>query len=92
MSDCASPETRASTLAYLHEHVDERGEVVASLRDIGDAIGVGMNTASRAVKHWIRSGRVVVVRKGTGGSYRTRYRLVGVDSPGRHDDAYSLAG
>lgn len=80
MPECASPETRSATLAYLREHADEAGEVVASLRDIGNAIGVGMNTASRAVKYWMRRGHVVVLRRGTGGQYRTRYRIELIDA------------
>lgn len=63
------------------------------MREIATALGIGAATVRRAIALLIKTGHVVVVRRGTGGTYRTRYRLVGVGVPREHDDdLLSLAG
>lgn len=72
----SSPETATRVLMHLVEHViDDSGLARTSLRDIGDALGIRFTTAQRAMNRLVAAGQVSVVRRGTGRSYPTTYRV-----------------
>lgn len=69
MVEVSSPETADRVLSYL------QGNPTASCRAIGDALGVGRQTAHRALTRLLGDGRIVIKRKGTGRDYPTTYAI-----------------
>lgn len=69
-AEFSSPETAEAVLEYLRTHPNP------SVRLIGARVGVGRNTAARAIKRLIAEGRIRVTRKGTGAGYPTAYEVL----------------
>lgn len=70
IDEFSSPETATAVLAFI------RANPTASVRVIGEAVGIGHTTAHRAVNRLIREGALRVRRLGTGDQYATTYDVL----------------
>lgn len=70
----------ADTVRVVHDHLrrvaDARGLVEVSQRDLAAALHMSPATARRCVHQLIDAGALERVRPGTGGRYRSRYRVL----------------
>ena len=66
----SSPETAEAVLDYLRIHPNP------SVRQIGVRVGIGRNTAARAVRRLLAEDRIRITRKGTGAGYPTAYEVL----------------
>ena len=72
--EAASAETAACVLSYLRANAS--GDLVAvGGITIGAEVGVGQQTASRAIRFLIRDGWLSLYRKGSGAGYPAMYRI-----------------
>lgn len=79
----SSTETAERVLALLRDRADDCGIVQVTRRAIGAELGLGRQTAHRALAFLAEDGRIEVARPGTGAGYPTTYRLL--DSPKQPD-------
>ncbi len=70
----------SDTVSTVHDHLrrtaDPRGLVEVSQRDLAAALHMSPATARRCVHQLINAGALERVRPGTGGRYRSRYRVL----------------
>lgn len=69
-----APETQMKVLAALDRR-QVNGAITAGVEEIGAWVGVGRNTASRALMELADMGALQIIREGTGDGYPTTYQL-----------------
>lgn len=76
--DRIETESREETDSLVLEHLQRiarNGIAAASKRDLAAALPMSPATASRALARLMDAGRIELVTRGTGGRYRSRYRV-----------------
>lgn len=68
-------ETDALVLNHLRGLAGAHGVATASNRDLAAALPISPATARRAVARLIDTGAIELVARGTGGRYRSRFRI-----------------
>lgn len=70
----SSPEAAQRVLTILQDRAI--GDIAAmSVRQIGDALGIGRSTASRALHRLVSEGKISEHRRGTGDGYPSQWKL-----------------
>ena len=68
-------ETDALVLRHLRNIANPRGSAAASNRDLAAVLPVSPATARRAIARLMAAGDLELVARGTGGRYRSRFRV-----------------
>ena len=71
-------DTDAVVLRHLREIASPNGIAAASIRDLAAALPISTATARRATARLIDAGQLELVSRGTGGRYRSRFRVLAV--------------